>query len=94
MRPRVILWIILGLTFLALWVNIPPIEQAPTLKILGKKINFLGIFPLPIWIPTNTEPPIKTKTNTTSGTIFIQLVVGVTATCGGALVIGGIVFDA
>ncbi|OGE29349.1 protein-export membrane protein SecD [Candidatus Daviesbacteria bacterium RIFCSPHIGHO2_01_FULL_40_11] len=46
MRPRVILWIILGLTFLALWVNIPPIEQAPTLKILGKKINFLGIFPL------------------------------------------------
>ena len=46
MRPRVTLWIILSLTFLALWVNIPPIEQAPTLKILGKKINFLGIFPL------------------------------------------------
>lgn len=46
MRPRAVLWIILSLTFLALWVNIPPIEQAPTLKILGKEINFLGLFPL------------------------------------------------
>ena len=46
MKPRVVLWIILSLTFLALWIDIPPFQNAPTLKVIGKKVNFLGIFPL------------------------------------------------
>ncbi|MDP3948266.1 MAG: protein translocase subunit SecD [bacterium] len=46
MRPRVVLWIILILTLLALWIDIPPFQNAPILKVLGKKVNLLGIFPL------------------------------------------------
>ncbi|MDO8573222.1 MAG: protein translocase subunit SecD [Candidatus Daviesbacteria bacterium] len=46
MRPRIVLWIILSLTILALWIDLPPIKQMPVLKILGKKVDLLGIFPL------------------------------------------------
>lgn len=46
MRPRVVLWIVLLLTILAIWIDIPPFANAPALKFLGKKINVLGIFPL------------------------------------------------
>ncbi|MDP3758563.1 MAG: protein translocase subunit SecD [Candidatus Daviesbacteria bacterium] len=46
MRPRVVLWIVLILTILALWVDIPSFKQIPALKILGKRVEFLGIFPL------------------------------------------------
>lgn len=46
MHPRVILWTIIVLTILAIWINIPPIPQPPALKILGKRIEFLGKFPI------------------------------------------------
>ncbi|MBI2330094.1 protein translocase subunit SecD [Candidatus Daviesbacteria bacterium] len=46
MRPRVTLWIILILTILALWADSPPFKQVPALKVLDKKINILGVFPL------------------------------------------------
>lgn len=46
MRPRVVLWIILSLTFLALWIDIPSFKQMPALKILGKRIEIFGTFPL------------------------------------------------
>lgn len=46
MRPRILVWIILVLTVLALWIDIPSIEQLPYLKILGRRINILGLFPL------------------------------------------------
>ncbi len=34
------------LTILAIWIDIPPLRYAPSLKVLGKKIDVLGIFPL------------------------------------------------
>ncbi len=46
MRPRVVLWIVLILTILAIWIDIPPLANAPALKILGKRVNILGILPL------------------------------------------------
>ncbi|MDO8577134.1 MAG: protein translocase subunit SecD [Candidatus Daviesbacteria bacterium] len=46
MRPRVVLWIVLILTILAIWIDIPPFANAPILKVLGKRVNILGIFPL------------------------------------------------
>lgn len=46
MRPRILIWIILVVTILALWIDIPFIKHLPSLKILGKKINILGLFPI------------------------------------------------
>ncbi len=46
MKPRVVLWVIIVLTFFSLWIDIPYFKQAPVLKILNNKINILGIFPL------------------------------------------------
>ncbi len=46
MQPRVVLWIIVILTVLALWIDIPSFDQMPGLKIMGKKVRILGIFPL------------------------------------------------
>lgn len=39
MRPRLILWIIIVLTVLALWVNLPPFNFKPQIVALGKKLN-------------------------------------------------------
>ncbi len=46
MHSRWILWTIIVLTILALWINIPPLPQVPALKILGKRVELLGKFPL------------------------------------------------
>ena len=46
MRSRILVWIILVLTVLALWIDIPPIKQLSSLKILDRRINVLGLFPL------------------------------------------------
>ncbi len=46
MRPRVVLWIILFLTILAVWVDIPSFKQMPALRILGKRVDVFGLFPL------------------------------------------------
>ncbi|OGE19047.1 protein-export membrane protein SecD [Candidatus Daviesbacteria bacterium RIFCSPHIGHO2_02_FULL_41_10] len=63
MRPRVVLWIILILTILALWIDIPPLQKAPTVKILGKQVNFLGIFPLKLGLDLQggTELVLETQ---------------------------------
>lgn len=40
------MWAIIILTILALWVDLPPIKQIPALRLLNKRINLLGVFPL------------------------------------------------
>ncbi len=59
------MWIILSLTILALWVAIPPIKQLPALKILGKKVDILGVFPLKLGLDLQggTELVLETDMN-------------------------------
>ncbi len=63
MRPRVVLWVIVILTILALWIDTPFFKQAPVLKILGKKVSFLGIFPLKLGLDLQggTEVILETQ---------------------------------
>lgn len=46
MRPRVVLWIILSLTLLAVWIDIPAFDKTPALKLVGKRVDIFGVFPL------------------------------------------------
>lgn len=63
MQPRVVLWIIIILTILSVWINIPSFKQAPVLKILGKKIEILGKFPIKLGLDLQggTEVILETQ---------------------------------
>ncbi len=51
------------LTILAVWVDIPPIKQFPALKVFGKRVEFLGIFPLKLGLDLQggTELVLETQ---------------------------------
>ncbi|MBI2337795.1 protein translocase subunit SecD [Candidatus Daviesbacteria bacterium] len=63
MKPRLILWTIIVLTILAVWLNTPSIPQIPVLKILGKKVDILGKFPIKLGLDLQggTEVILETQ---------------------------------
>lgn len=58
MKPRVALWLILILTLLSIWINVPPIPQVPQ-----NFQKFLGIFPIKLGLDLQggTQLTLQTK---------------------------------
>ncbi|MBI2019174.1 protein translocase subunit SecD [Candidatus Daviesbacteria bacterium] len=63
MRPRKILWVIIILTILAVWVDIPSFKSAPVLNFFGSRVNIFGAFPLKLGLDLQggTEVVLETQ---------------------------------